>query len=164
MTGDAYISGDAEARLADIGIVLGTYREPRSQYLPAIVTGNLIYFSGQLSAMEYDGTVEGITGRLATDSDIGHGRAAARLCAIGLLERARLALGSLDRVQRIIRLVGYINTAPGFTSQHLVLDGCSEVLITALGERGRHTRLAIGIGGLSFDTTVEVECIMEIAS
>lgn len=156
--------GSVDDRLAQAGIVLGAYREPQSRYLPAVMTGNLVYFSGQLSAMEYDGVVEGITGRLSSKADIAHGREAARRCAIGLLERARAALGDLERVRRIVRLTGYINTAPGFTHQHLVLDGCSDVLMLALGERGRHTRLAIGVAGLSFDTTVEIDCVMEAGS
>lgn len=153
----------AEARLAEIGIALGSYREPAGRYVPTRLAGDLLFFAGQLSAMEYDGTVEGFTGKLVSPAEVPRGVAAARACAIGLLERAKTALGDLDRVRQIVRLTGYINAAPTFTETHLVLNGCSDVLIQAFGEAGRHTRLAIGVTSLSFDTTVEVECIMQVA-
>jgi len=140
------MSEEIDLRLAAMGIVLTGYREPASRYRPAIRTGNLLYFSGQLSAMQYGEEITGITGKLGSEINVERGRAAARLAAIGLLVRA----------------TGYINSAPGFDLQHSVLDGCSEELIGALGERGTHTRLAIGIAGLSFNTSVEVDCIMEV--
>jgi enamine deaminase RidA (YjgF/YER057c/UK114 family) len=150
------------ARLAAIGVSVTPYREPKSRYLPALRTGNLLYFSGQLSAMEYDGEVVGIIGQLGDTVDVDTGYEAARRCAIGLLGRATSALGDLGRVRQIVRLTGYINSAPGFREQHKVLDGCSDVLIAAFGDAGRHTRLAIGVAGLSFDTSVEVDCIIEV--
>jgi enamine deaminase RidA (YjgF/YER057c/UK114 family) len=112
--------------------------------------------------MEYDGKVVGITGQLGAKVDIAEGYEAARRCAVGILERAKTALGDLDRVHRVVRLKGYINSAPGFIEQHKVLDGCSDVFIGAFGDAGRHTRLAIGVSGLSFDTSVEVDCIFEV--
>ncbi|MDQ0323876.1 enamine deaminase RidA (YjgF/YER057c/UK114 family) [Pararhizobium capsulatum DSM 1112] len=150
-------------RLAAMGIVLDGYREPISRYKPVIRTGNLLYFSGQLSAMEYDGAICGITGQLGSQIGVEQGYDAARSCATGLLNRAYTALGDLNRIRQLVRLTGYINSGPGFTEQHLVLNGCSDVLIAALGEAGTHTRLAIGIGGLSFNASVEVDCIMEVA-
>ncbi len=152
-----------EARLAEIGITLGTYREPPGRYVPTRLAGDLLFFAGQLSAMEYDGVVEGFTGKLVSPADVPRGAEAARACAIGILSRARTALGDLDRVRQIVRLTGYINAAPTFTDTHLVMNGCSDVLIHAFGEAGRHTRFAIGVASLSFDTTVEVECIMQVA-
>lgn len=149
-------------RLADMSIVLDGYREPASRYKPAIRVGNLLYFSGQLSAMEYDGMVSGITGQLGSEIGVERGYEAARQCAIGLLNRAQTMLGELSRIRQIVRLTGYINSGPGFTEQHLVLNGCSDVLIAALGEAGTHTRLAIGVVGLSFNASVEVDCIVEV--
>lgn len=158
------MSAEIDARLAAMGIRLGAYREPSGRYRPAIRTGNLLYFSGQLSAMQYEDGLVGITGKLGRDIGVTEGYAAARHCAIGLLERAQAALGDLAHIRQIVRLTGYINSHPGFTDQHLVLNGCSDVLIRALGEAGEHTRLAIGVTGLSFETSVEVDCIMEVAS
>jgi len=156
------MSAAIDQRLAEMGIVLGGYREPVSRYRPTIRTGNLLYFSGQLSAMEYDDDIVGITGQLGTQIDVARGYEAARLCAIGLLDRAQTALGDLGAIRQIVRLTGYINCGYGFTETHKVLDGCSDVLIGALGEAGTHTRLAIGIAGLSFNTSVEVDCVMEV--
>jgi enamine deaminase RidA (YjgF/YER057c/UK114 family) len=150
------------ARLAASGIGVVPYREPESRYLASVQTGNLLYLSGQLSAVAYDGAVVGITGKLHGPLDLAPGSEAARQCAIGMLGRVASALGDLGRVRRVVRLVGYINSAPGFSDQHTVLDACSDVLITAFGEVGRHTRLAIGVAGLSFDASVEVDCILEV--
>ncbi|HSI40568.1 MAG TPA: RidA family protein [Xanthobacteraceae bacterium] len=151
------------ARLAAIDVAVAPYREPASRYVPALRTGNLLYFSGQLSAMEYDGEVVGFTGQLGGAVDVAAGQRAARHCAVGLLGRALVALGDLGRVRQVVRLTGYINSAPGFNEQHKVLDGCSDVLMAAFGPAGRHTRLAIGVAGLSFDTSVEVDCVLEVA-
>lgn len=153
---------EIEQRLAAMGIVLEGYREPVSRYKPAIRTGNLLYFSGQLSAMEYDDGLVGITGKLGGEINVECGYEAARLCGIGLLNRAKTALGDLSKIRQIVRLTGYINCDPAFTETHKVLNGCSDVLIGALGERGAHTRLAIGIASLSFNTSVEVDCVMEV--
>jgi enamine deaminase RidA (YjgF/YER057c/UK114 family) len=150
------------ARLRAIGIDLAPYREPKSHYLPAVRAGGLVYFSGQLSAMEYDGEIVGITGRLGATADVAAGYAAARACAIGVLGRAQSFLGDLGRVRQVVRLTGYVNTAPGFTEQHKVMDGASDVFHAAFGEAGRHTRLAIGVAGLSFDTAVELDCVFAV--
>jgi enamine deaminase RidA (YjgF/YER057c/UK114 family) len=156
------MSLEIDQRLAALGIVLTGYREPVSRYSPAIRTGNLLYFSGQLSAMRYGDEIVGITGKLGSEIDIALGYDAGRKCAIGLLDRAQVALGDLAKIRQIVRLTGYINSAPDFSEQHKALDGCSDVLLAALGDRGAHTRLAIGIAGLSFNASVEVDCILEV--
>lgn len=156
------MSTQIQQRLNQLGIELTGYREPLSRYRPTVRTGNLLYFSGQLSAMEYDGDVVGFTGQLGTEVDVQAGYAAARACAIGLLNRAQTALGDLGKIRQVVRLTGYINCGPGFTATHEVLNGCSDVLIGVLGERGEHTRLAIGVVGLSFNTSVEVDCVLEV--
>ena len=157
------MSPEIAARLSTMGIRLGIYREPKSSYRPTVRTGDLLYFSGQLSAMEYEDGLVGITGQLGRDIDVERGYAAARHCGIGLLARAQAAIGDLGLIRRVVRLTGYVNSAPGFGDQHLVVNGCSDVLIGALGEPGEHTRLAIGVPGLSFNTSVEIDCLIEVA-
>lgn len=129
-----------ERRLAEIGIKLDEYEEPHSLYVPAVVAGNLVFMSGQLSATKRGEIVTGITGRLCSDNDLERGREASRIGAIGLLERARAVIGGLDRVTRIVRLVGYINAGPDFGSHHLVMDSCSEIFMHAFGNSGTHAR------------------------
>ena len=90
------------------------------------------------------------------------GRAAARVCALNILAQARAALGSLDRIQRIVKLTGFVNAVPAFTDHPSVVNGCSDLLVEILGEKGRHTRSAVGVAGLPLDATVEVEAILEV--
>ncbi len=130
-----------------------------ANYVPTVRTGSLLFVSGQISRTE-DGRV--LAGKLGGGVDVEAGRAAARVCALNILAQARAALGSLDRIQRIVKLTGFFNAVPAFTDHPSVLNGCSDLLVEILGEKGRHTRSAVGVAGLPLDAAVEVEAILEV--
>lgn len=155
--------GRNEAKLAELGITLpetGTAPKTAGLYEPFVVVGDILYVSGQISQGP-DGLV---TGRLGDGMDVEAGAAAARLCAISLLTQVKAALGGdLDRLVRVVKLTGFVNSAPGFTDQPKVVNGCSGLLIDALGDAGRHARSAVGVAALPLGVAVEVEGIFQIA-
>lgn len=148
-----------DARLVALGITLPAAPAPVANYVPTVRTGSLLFVSGQISRTE-DGRV--LAGKLGGGVDVEAGRAAARVCALNILAQARAALGSLDRIQRIVKLTGFVNAVPAFTDHPSVVNGCSDLLVEILGEKGRHTRSAVGVAGLPLDATVEVEAILEV--
>lgn len=148
-----------DARLVALGITLPAAPAPVANYVPTVRTGSLLFVSGQISRTE-DGRV--LAGKLGGGVDVEAGRAAARVCALNILAQARAALGSLDRIQRIVKLTGFVNAVPAFTDHPSVLNGCSDLLVEILGEKGRHTRSAVGVAGLPLDAAVEVEAILEV--
>ena len=151
-----------EAKLAALGITLPTPAAPIANYVPAVLTGNMLFISGQLAL--------GADGKLAQDhkGKLGHdvfhetGQAAARLCAINVLAQAKAVLGDLDRITRCVRLGGFINTVPGFPALPVVMNGASDLMVAALGERGRHARTTVGVAELPLDCAVEVEALFEV--
>ena len=149
-----------EKRLAELGVTLPTPAKPAANYIPVVQTGNLVFVSGQIpmgaTGIEY-------VGQLGLDADIDDGRAAARLCAINLLAQVRAHVGDLDRVTRVVKLTGFVNSAVGFGDQPKVVNGASDFIVEALGERGRHTRSAVGVSALPFGVAVEIEGIFEVA-
>ena len=150
----------AEARLEALGLALPAAPAPVANYVPTAVTGNLLFISGQISKAG-DGRI--LTGKLGGGLEVAAGREAARVCALNLLAQARAALGSLDRIGRIVKLTGFVNAVPAFNDHPAVMNGCSDLLVEVLGDRGRHTRSAVGVAGLPLDAAVEVEAIIEIA-
>jgi enamine deaminase RidA (YjgF/YER057c/UK114 family) len=154
------MAGATEKRLAELGITLPAAPAPVANYVPAVIVGDLLFISGQISRAG-DGSM--ITGRLGAGLDIPRGKEAARLCALNILAQARAALGSLDRIARIVKLTGFVNAAPGFTDHPQVVNGASDLLVEVLGDRGRHTRSAVGTAGLPLDAAVEVEAIVAIS-
>jgi enamine deaminase RidA (YjgF/YER057c/UK114 family) len=148
-----------EARLAALGITLPPAPAPVANYVPTVRTGSLLFVSGQISRTQ-DGRV--LSGKLGGGVDVEAGRAAARVCALNILAQARAALGSLDRIQRIVKLTGFVNAVPAFTDHPSVVNGCSDLLVEILGDKGRHTRSAVGVAGLPLDAAVEVEAILEV--
>lgn len=152
-----------EARLAELGVTLpdvGAAPRAAGNYLPHLVTGNMVYVSGQISQDE-TGVV---TGRLGESFDIEQGAAAARLCAINLLTQLKLACGGdLERLVRVVKLTGFVNSTPDFTDQPRVINGASDFLVAALGDKGRHARSAVGVAALPLGVAVEIEAIFEIA-
>lgn len=148
-----------DARLGALGITLPAAPAPVPNYVPTVRTGSLLFVSGQISRTE-DGRV--LAGKLGGGVDVEAGRAAARVCALNILAQARAALGSLDRIQRIVKLTGFVNAVPAFTDHPSVVNGCSDLLVEILGEKGRHTRSAVGVAGLPLDAAVEVEAILEV--
>jgi enamine deaminase RidA (YjgF/YER057c/UK114 family) len=132
----------AEARLVELGIELPEVRPPVANYLPAVRTGSLLFVSGH-GPMRGDGTL--IQGKLGRELDVPAGREAARDVGLNLLATMRRELGSLDEVARIVKLLGMVNSAPGFNQMPAVVDGCSDLLVEVFGDAGRHGRSAVGM-------------------
>lgn len=149
-----------EAKLAELGITLPVPAAPVANYVPFVVTGNLLFISGQLP-IGPDGLVKG---RLGETVEIGAGAAAARLSAINLIAQAKLALGGdLTRIRRVVKLVAFVNGTADFTDQPKVVNGASDLFVEVFGEIGRHARSAVGTNALPLGAAVEVEAIFEIA-
>ena len=146
------------ARLSELNITLPEAAAPVAAYVPAVLTGNLLHISGQLPFNE--GKV--MTGRLGEDQDLEYGNAAARACGIMLLAQIRKALGSLDRVERIVKLGVFVSSAGTFTDQPKVANGASELMEQVFGEAGRHARSAVGVPVLPLGAAVEVDAIVAV--
>ncbi|WP_417768843.1 RidA family protein [Stappia sp.] len=153
------MSGKIEARIAELGVTLPQAAAPAANYVPFVRTGNQLFVSGQIpmgaNGIEYQG-------KLGAGVSIEDGQAAARLCAINLLAQAKAALGDLDKIVRLVKIVGFVNSAPDFGDQPKVMNGASDFLVEALGDVGRHARSAVGVAGLPFGVAVEVEGIFEV--
>ena len=147
------------ARLAALGIRLPQPAAPVAAYVPAVEIGGMLHISGQLPFRE-DGSL--ITGRLGEDYDVEHGREAAERCAVMLLAQIKKALGSLDRVERIVKLGAFIASDPHFTEQPKVANGASELMEKVFGEAGRHARSAVGVPVLPLGAAVEVDAIVAV--
>lgn len=143
-----------ETRLAELGITLPDAPAPAANYLPWVISGNLLFVSGQISA---------IKGKLGADLAVEAGAEAARGCGLSLLAQARAALGSLDRVARVVRLGGFVNSTPEFTDQPEVINGCSNLMVEVFGDKGRHARAAVSAPALPRGVAVEIEAVFEIA-
>jgi enamine deaminase RidA (YjgF/YER057c/UK114 family) len=148
-----------DQRLAEIGIVLPEAAAPVASYVPFVEVNGLLHVSGQISFAE-DGSL--IKGRLGEDLDLAAGQAAARRCAIMLLAQLRNALGSLDRVERIVKLGVFVSSTGEFTEQPKVANGASELMQDVFGEAGRHARSAVGVPVLPLGVAVEVDAIVQI--
>lgn len=149
----------AEDKLQEMGIDLPEAPEPVAEYVPAVRTGNLVFVSGQLPVRDGDLRFEG---KVGSDLTVEEGQEAAELAAVNALAIVRAELGSLDRVRRVVRMVAHVNSADGFTEQHTVADGASELLGELFGKRGRHSRLALGAPELPLDAAVELDTIFEV--
>jgi|UniRef100_A0A7C4LJQ2 enamine deaminase RidA (YjgF/YER057c/UK114 family) len=148
-----------EQRLADAGHPLPSAPSPVASYVPVLRTGNLVITSGQLPTV---GKEVMFTGKLGRELHEEQGQHAARLCALNALAQLKAAIGSLDYVTRIVRVEGYVQSADGFTKQSQVLNGASELLVEAFGERGKHTRIAVGVAELPMDAAVELAIWAEV--
>ncbi len=152
-----------EARLTALGITLPSPAAPVANYLPFVVSGSMLFISGQLAFgpdAKLDPAHIGKVGAAVSETD---GKAAARLCVINILAQAKVALGSLDKISRCVRLGGFINAAPGFTSLPGVMNGASDFIVEVLGDSGRHARSTVGIAELPLNCAVEIEALFEIA-
>jgi enamine deaminase RidA (YjgF/YER057c/UK114 family) len=149
-----------DAKLKSLGLVLPDAPAPVANYIPTCRIGGLLFVSGQISRRG-DGKV--ITGKLGAGLDIAAGREAARVCALNILAQARAALGSLDRIERIVKLTGFVNAAPDFKDHPQVVNGASDLLVELLGDKGRHTRSAVGLSSLPVDAAVEIEAIIAVS-
>ena len=147
-------------RLAALGIVLPSATPPLANYVPAVISGSLLVISGQLPMQ--DGKLLA-TGKLGGAVSIEDGRAAARCCLVNVLAQAKLALGNLSRIKRIVRLGGFIACTAEFTQHAQVMNGASDLAVEILGDAGRHARSTVGVPSLPLDAAVEVEAMIEIA-
>jgi enamine deaminase RidA (YjgF/YER057c/UK114 family) len=146
-------------RLAELGIELPKPAAPVASYVPVVVAGGLAHVSGQLPFI--DGGL--VTGRLGEDVDLDLGARAARACGLMILAQLDAALGSLDRVARVVKLGAFVNSAPGFTDQPKVANGASDLMVEVLGDAGRHARSAVGVPVLPLGAAVEVDAIVALA-
>jgi enamine deaminase RidA (YjgF/YER057c/UK114 family) len=149
-----------EARLQEMGHTIPPVTPAVGNYVGAVTTGNLVFVSGH--GPFKDGEWHYI-GKLGRDMDVPTAQEAARLIALNLLASLKAEIGSLDRVVRVVRLFGMVNSAPDFAEQPIVINGASDLLVELFGDRGRHSRSAIGMGALPFGISVEIEMVVEVA-
>jgi enamine deaminase RidA (YjgF/YER057c/UK114 family) len=147
-----------ENRLAELGIVLPEPAAPVASYVPVVVTGNLAHVSGQLPFIE--GNL--VTGRLGEDVELDLGVRAARACGLMILAQLKAALGSLDRIERIVKLGAFVNSAATFTDQPKIANGASDLMAEVFGDAGRHARSAVGVPVLPLGAAVEVDAIVAL--
>ncbi|WP_157579086.1 RidA family protein [Spirosoma montaniterrae] len=160
----ALVSGSVQAQsveetLTKMGITLIAPTKPTANYVKAVRTGNLLFLAGHVCTRA-DGS--GIMGKLGKDLTIEQGYEAARLTGISLLSTLKAELGNLDRVRRVVKVTGFVNSAPDFGDQPKVINGCSDLLVAAFGEKGKHARSAVGMGALPQNYAVEIEIVVEI--
>ncbi len=155
------MAGTIEQKLASLGITLPTPAAPVANYVPCVRTGNLLVVSGQVCF--------GPDGKLIAKGKLGggvapdQGIAAARGCAINLLAQVKAALGDLDKVVRVVRLGGFINSTPDFLDGPKIMNGASDLMVEVFGDKGRHARSTVGVAALPADAAVEVEGMFEVA-
>jgi enamine deaminase RidA (YjgF/YER057c/UK114 family) len=151
-----------EERLRGLGVALPTPAAPVANYVPFVLSGSLLFVSGQLP-FGPDGKLDPAhIGKVGAKVASETAQVAARLCVINILAQAKAALGDLEKIARCIRLGGFINTAPGFSAIAPVMNGASDFMVDALGDKGRHARSTVGVAELPLDCAVEVDAIFEI--
>lgn len=147
-----------EDRLAELNITLPEAAAPAANYVPFVISGNHLYISGQIpmgaNGLEY-------IGKLGDDTSVEDGQAAAQLCAVNILAQAKSALSDLEKIKRLVKLVGFVNSTPDFTDQPKIINGASDFMVAALGDKGPHARSAVGVAALPFGVAVEIEAIIE---
>jgi enamine deaminase RidA (YjgF/YER057c/UK114 family) len=149
-----------DARLTELGLTLPALAKPVAAYVPAVVTGNLVYTAGQLPFV--DGALPA-TGKVGADVTAETAAELARTCALNALAAASSVIGSLDRVTRVVKVVGFVASDPAFSGQPAVMNGASELLGQVFGDAGQHARSAVGVAVLPLDAPVEVELVLEFA-
>lgn len=145
-------------KLSDLGITLASPGAPAAAYVMAVTSGHQVFLSGHIAKRDGKPWV----GKLGVDVDTATGQMAARSIAIDLLSTLNAHLGSLDRVRRIVKVMGLVNSSSEFTEQHLVMNGCSELIVEVFGEIGKHARSAFGVAQIPLGACVEIEMIVEI--
>ena len=154
------MAGMIEKKLTNLGITLPTPASPIANYVPFVRTGNLLVISGQL-CFGADGKLVA-KGQLGGGVSIEEGQKAGRACAVNLLAQLRAALGDLDKVRRVVRLGGFINSTPGFTDGPKVMNGASDLMVEVFADKGRHARTTVGVPALPADAAIEVEGLFEV--
>ena len=154
------MTDSVESRLAARNITLPEAAAPAANYVPYVITGSLLFISGQLP-MENGGLA--VTGLLGREVDVATAQRAAELCAINILAQTKAALdGDLERIVRVVKLNGFVASDPAFTDQHLVINGASNLIADLLGDRGKHARAAVGMACLPLNASVEIDAVIEI--
>jgi enamine deaminase RidA (YjgF/YER057c/UK114 family) len=149
----------AEEKIRQLGFQLPPAPKPAGAYVPGVITGDLLFLSGQT------GTVDGnlvYSGKLGSEVSVEDGYKSAQIAALNCLAEAKAILGDLGRINRIVKVTGFVASAPGFDKQPMVVNGASELLVGVFGERGKHSRSAVGVAELPFGAPVEVELIVEV--
>jgi len=147
-------------RLAELGLQVPSSSKPVAAYIPAVASGNLVYTSGQLPMV--DGVLPA-TGKVGSEVDPDAAKQLARTCVLNGLAAARSAIGSLDRITRVVKVVGFVASDPSFSGQPGVINGASELLGEIFGDAGAHARSAVGVAVLPLDSPVEIEFVFEFA-
>ena len=155
------MDGHIDARLKELGIEVPEAAAPVANYVGYVITGHLCFVSGQVPVV---GGEFKYVGKVGDDLSVEDGQAAARLCAINIIGQLKTAChGNLDRVQRIVKLGGFVNSTPGFTDQPKVINGASDLMVEVFGDKGRHARAAVSAGALPVGVSVEVDAVVEIS-
>jgi enamine deaminase RidA (YjgF/YER057c/UK114 family) len=149
----------AEARLKELGIVLPKVSTPVANYVPYRLAGNLLFLSGQGPR---DDNGNNLTGKVGAEVSVEEAYKRARRIGLGLLAATRQALGSLDRVEAVLKVLGMVNAVPDFKDHPKVINGCSDLFVEVLGEAGRHARSAVGMGSLPNQISVEIEAVLAV--
>jgi len=155
------MAGMVEKKLQELGVTLANPPTPVANYVPFVHSGNLLMVSGQV-CLGGDGKLVA-KGQLGAGVSIEDGQKAARTCAVNILAQVKAALGDLDKVVRVVRLGGFINSAAGFVDGPKVMNGASDVMVAAFGDKGRHARTTVGVAALPADAAIEVEGLFEVS-
>jgi enamine deaminase RidA (YjgF/YER057c/UK114 family) len=151
--------GNIENKLISLGIELPEPPKPLAAYIPAKQSGNLVFTAGQLPMVDGNLTATGLLGK---DIDVDAAKAAAKICVVNALSAVKGAIGDLDKIKQVVRVVGYVASMPDFTQQPAIVNGASELLLEVFGEAGRHARSAIGVAVLPLNAAVEIELTVEV--
>jgi enamine deaminase RidA (YjgF/YER057c/UK114 family) len=153
------MSGEIEARLATLGLELPPALSPVANYVPFLISGDHLFISGQVS-MAGDGTI--VKGQLGGGVSVEAGAAAARICALNVLAQTKSALGTLDRVAQVVKVTGFVCASADFADHPKVINGASDLMVEVFGDKGRHTRAAVGVASLPLGSAVEVDAVLRI--
>ncbi|HKA53876.1 MAG TPA: RidA family protein [Candidatus Binatia bacterium] len=153
---------EVEKKLAEMGLTLPPSPSPVANYVPAVRSGNLLFVSGHGPAYVKDGKIEYIRGKLGRELTVEDGYQAARQVMLNILQSIKGVIGDLDKVRRVVKVLGFVNCTEDFPDQPKVINGASDLLVALYGERGRHARSAVGMQQLPFGIAVEIEMVVEV--
>ena len=153
---------EVEKKLTALGLTLPPIPTPVANYIPAVRTGNLVFISGHGPVTMVDGKVSYIRGKVGRELTVEQGYEAAKVVTLNILQSLKGVIGDLDKVRRIVKLLGFVNCTEDFPDQPKVINGASDLLVELYGERGRHARSAVGMYQLPFGIAVEIEMVVEV--